>query len=76
MTPRTGWIFFSALSYNSLVSVLDTQRAFRSDTCPSMALNSLVRCFWNKDTVRCAGLGVEVLGRRQEQVTQTLIVRL
>ena len=29
-----------------------------------------------KDTVRCAALGAEVLGHRQEQLTQTLIVRL
>ena len=30
----------------------------------------------NKDTVRCAALGAEVPGHRQEQLTQTLIVRL
>ena len=29
-----------------------------------------------KDTVRCAGLGAEVPGHRQQQLTQTLIVRL
>ena len=29
-----------------------------------------------KDTVRCAALGAEVPGHRQEQLTQTLIVRL
>ena len=30
----------------------------------------------NKDTVRCAALGGEVPGHRQQQLTQTLIVRL
>ena len=30
----------------------------------------------NKDTARCAALGAEVPGHRQQQLTQTLIVRL
>ena len=30
----------------------------------------------NKDAVRCAALGEEVRGHRQQQQTQTLIVRL
>ena len=30
----------------------------------------------NKDTIRCAALGTEVPGHRQEQLTKTLIVRL
>ena len=30
----------------------------------------------NKDTIRCAALGTEVPGHRQQQLTQTLIVRL
>ena len=29
-----------------------------------------------KDTVRCGALGAEVPGHRQQQLTQTLIVRL
>ena len=29
-----------------------------------------------KDTVRCATLGAEIQGHHQEQLTQTLIVRL
>ena len=29
-----------------------------------------------KDTARCAALGAEVPGHRQQQLTQTLIVRL
>ena len=29
-----------------------------------------------KDTIRCAELGAEVPGHRQQQLTQTLIVRL
>ena len=48
--------------------------------CPSRALNSpralLLELERNKDTGRCATLGAEVTGQRQEQLTRTLIVRL
>ena len=47
---------------------------------PSRALNSpralLPELQRYKDTVRCAALGAEVQGHRQQQLTQTLIVRL
>ena len=47
---------------------------------PSQALNSpralLPELQRYKDTVRCAALGAEVPGHRQQQLTQTLIVRL
>ena len=40
---------------------------------PCVLLTELQR---NKDTVRCGAPGAEVPGRRQQQLTQTLIVRL
>ena len=47
---------------------------------PSRALDSpralLPELQRYKDTVRCAALGTEVPGHRQQQLTQTLIVRL
>ena len=47
---------------------------------PSMALDSpralLPALQRHKDTVRCAALVVEVPGHRQQQLTQTLIMRL
>ena len=80
--PLFAETLFSAVPpSNSLVSVLVPRRAFLSwhgalqgpSTC-------LVRCFRNhkrnKDTVRCAALGAQVPGHRQQQLTQTLIVRL
>ena len=47
---------------------------------PSRALDSphtlLPELQTYKDTVRCAALGAEVPGHHQQQLTQTLIVRL
>merc|ERR1711923_662825 len=47
---------------------------------PSWALNSpralLPELQRYKETVRCGALGAEVPGHRQQQLTQTLIVRL
>ena len=47
---------------------------------PSRALDSpralLPELQRYKDTVRCGALGAEVPGHRQQQLTQTLIVRL
>ena len=47
---------------------------------PSQALDSpralLPELQRNKDTVRCTALGTEVPGHHQQQLTQTLIVRL
>ena len=50
-----------------------TQRPLRALDSPRALLPELQRY---KDTVRCAALGAEVPGHRQQQLTQTLIVRL
>ena len=52
---------------------------FELTRCPSGALDSpralLLKLQGYKDTVRCTTLGKEVPGHRQEQLTQTLIVK-
>ena len=50
-----------------------TWRHSRALNLPRALLPKLQRY---KDTVRCAALGAEVPGHRQQQLTQTLIVRL
>ena len=50
-----------------------TRRPSRALDSPRALLPELQRY---KDTVRCAALGAEVPGHRQQQLTQTLIVRL
>merc|ERR1712073_77905 len=50
-----------------------TQRPSRALDSPRALLPELQRY---KDTVRCAALGAEVPGHCQQQLTQTLIVRL
>ena len=78
MTPTWGNVFSSVHPSNSLVTVLDpcqglfeiTQRPSRAFVLPHSLLLELHR---NKDTVRCAMLGSEVLGRHQKQLMQTLI---
>ena len=50
-----------------------TRRPLRAICLPRALLPELQRY---KDTVRCATLGAEVPGHRQQQLTQTLIVRL
>merc|ERR1719422_1234152 len=50
-----------------------TRRPSRALNSPGALLPELQRY---KDTVRCAALGAEVPGHRQQQLTQTLIVRL
>ena len=50
-----------------------TWRPLRAFNLPFALLQELQR---NKDTVSFAALGAEVAGHRQEQLTQTLIVRL
>ena len=60
MTPHQESLFSSVPPSNSLVSV----------SCVASELQRY------KDTVRCVALGAEVPGHRQEQLTQTLIVRL
>ena len=73
-------LFSSVPPSNSLVSVSDPRRAFWADQRPSWALDSsralLPELQRYKDTVCCVVLGAEVLGHRQHQLTQTLIVRL
>ena len=53
---------------------------FELTRCPSRALDSpralLPELQRYKSTVRCGALGAEVPGHRQQQLTQTLIVRL
>ena len=81
--PLAGETLFSSVPpSNSLISVSDPRRAFWADTVPFLGprlaspralLPELQRY---KDTVRCAALGAEVPGHRQQQLTQTLIVRL
>ena len=50
-----------------------TRRPSRALDSPHVLVPELKR---SKDTVRCAALGVEVVGRRQQQLTGTSIVRL
>ena len=50
-----------------------TRRPSRALDSPRALLSDLQR---NKDTVRGVALGAEVPGYRQQQLTQTLIVRL
>ena len=50
-----------------------TRRPSRALDSPRALLPELQRY---KDTVRCGALGAEVPGHRQQQLTQTLIVRL
>ena len=50
-----------------------TQRPSRALDSPRALLLELQR---NKDTIRCAALGADVPGHRQEQLTQTLMVHL
>ena len=50
-----------------------TQRPSRALDLPHAVLSELQRY---KDTVRCVAIGGEVQGRSQQQLTQTLIVRL
>ena len=49
------------------------RRPFRALDLPRALLPELQRY---KDTARCAALGAQVPGHRQQQLTQTLIVRL
>ena len=77
MTPSQGNTIFQATP-SSLTPTLEglfelTRRPSRSLDSPRALLSELKRY---KDTVRCGALGAEVPGHRQEQLEQTLIVRL
>ena len=72
--PLVGETLFSSVPpINSLVSVSDPRRAFWADTAPPRALywphEWLPELQSYKDTVRCASLGAEVPGHRQQQRT-------
>ena len=81
MTPCQGiTIFFRSsqqlprLRLGPLKGFLElTRRPSRALDSPRALLLELQRY---KDPVRCAALGAEVSGHRQEQLAQTLIVRL
>ena len=80
MTPRQETLFSVVPLSNSLVSDLALEGLFELTRRPSMALvppralpPDLQRY---KDTVRCAAFGAEVPGHCQQQLTQTLNVRL
>ena len=78
MTPHRGNLPFLPASPVSPSRTLEGR--FELTRCPSRALNSpgavLPELQRYKDSVRCAALGAEVPGHRQQQLTQTLIVRL
>ena len=90
--PLGRFFCFLLLSENSLICLEgksmtprrgNTIRFRSSQQLPRLRLGPstrLVRCFPElqryKDTVRCNALGAEVPGHRQQQLTQTLIVRL
>ena len=81
MTPR--WGKYCSLSFlpatpSPLSRTLEglfglPLRPSRALDSPHVLLPDLQR---DKETVRCATLGMEVPGHRQKQLTQTLIVRL
>ena len=79
MTPHRGnTILFLAATPSSPSRTLEG--LFELTRRPSLALDSpralLPEIQRYKDTDRCAALGAKVPGRRQQQVTQTLIMRL
>ena len=78
MTPHRGntILFHSSKQLPSLTleGLFElTRRPSRALDLPRASLPELQRY---KDTVRCAALGAEVPGHRQQQLTQTLILRL
>ena len=80
MTPRRGntillrYVLPATPSSPTLEGLFElTRRPSRALDSPRALLPELQRY---KDTVRCAALGAEVPGHRQQQLTQTLIVGL
>ena len=65
MTPRWENTFLFVLRSNSLVSLDWTEHLSRASDLPRSLLLKVKR---NKDTLRCATLGKEVPGQRQEQL--------
>ena len=81
MTPHRGnTIFLPFLPATPSSPSRTLEGLFELTRRPSRALDSpralLPELQRYKDTVRCAALGAEVPGHRQQQLTQTLIVRL
>ena len=81
MTPRRGHtILFRSSQQLPRLHLGALKGFFELTWRPNQALNSpralLPELQRYKDTVRCAALGVEVPGDSQQQLTQTLIVRL
>ena len=81
MTPcRGNTILFRSSQQLSRLRLGPSKGFFELTRRPSWALDSpralLPELQRYKDTVRCGELGAEVQGQRQQQLTQTLIVRL
>ena len=75
MAPHQGNTIFCSSAQQLPCLCLRPLKGFLSWQGPSpRAL--LLALHRYKDPVRCVALGVEVLGHRQEQLTQTLIVHL
>ena len=73
-------LFLCSSGSNALGKLSALEELFELTRRPSRALDSprpsLLELQRYKDTVRCVALGAEVPGQRQEQLTQSLIVRL
>ena len=80
MTPHRGKTVLFRSSQQLPCLCLGPEGLFELTRRPSRALDSprtlLPELQRYKDTVRCGTLGAEVPGHRQEQLMQTLIVRL
>ena len=78
MTPCQGnTILFCSSQQLPQLHIGPLKGFFELTQRPSRALNSLLPELQRyKDTIRCGALGAEVPEQRQEQLTQTLIVRL
>ena len=81
MTPHRGnTILFRSSQQLPRLRLGPSKGFFELTRRPSQALDSpralLPELQRYKDTARCAALGAEVPGHRQQQLTQTLIVRL
>ena len=81
MTPRKGkYCSLSFLPATPSSPSLTLEGLFELTRRPSRALDwpraLLPELQRYKDTVRCGALGAKVPGHRQQQLTQTLIVRL
>ena len=80
MTPGRETLFLLFLPATPSSPSRTLEGLFELTRCPSRALDSLLALLPElqryKDTVKCAALGTEAPGHSQQQLTQTLIVRL